>query len=115
MPRLRPREDEFYTLFAQAGANIADAAGVLAELTVPGADRRSVAARMREFEHRGDSITHSILRLLNKSFVTRSTARTSTDSPGAWTTSSMPSTRPRTSSNWRTSATFRMRSSNRSS
>jgi predicted phosphate transport protein (TIGR00153 family) len=43
---------------------------VLAGLCEPGADRAKIAAAMRDLEHAGDAVTHSILRQLNKSFVT---------------------------------------------
>jgi len=68
--RLTPRENAFYDMLSEAGRNVAVSGDVMAELLDPSADRRAVAASMRECEHRGDSITHRILRQLNKSFVT---------------------------------------------
>ena len=68
--RLRPRENAFFELIAQTGQNIAQAGELLAQLGTADADRPAIAVAMRDYEHRGDAITHQILRLLNKSFVT---------------------------------------------
>ncbi|MCU1689669.1 MAG: putative phosphate transport regulator [Jatrophihabitantaceae bacterium] len=68
--RLIPRDTVFFELFEAAGANIVTAADVLARLMTPDARPEEIAARMREIEHEGDSITHRILRPLNSSFVT---------------------------------------------
>lgn len=68
--RLTPRDTVFFDLFEAAGDNIVVAADVLAGLMTPDAQPEQIAARMREIEHEGDSITHRILRQLNSSFVT---------------------------------------------
>jgi uncharacterized protein Yka (UPF0111/DUF47 family) len=68
--RLKPQEHAFFDLIGEAGDNISAAATVLVRLLEPDADRTSVAAAMRECEHRGDDVTHRVLRLLNKSFIT---------------------------------------------
>src|SRR5690349_6377149 len=68
--RLRPRENAFFELIAQSGQNIVQAGELLAQLGNADADRPAIAAAMHDYEHRGDAITHQILRLLNKSFVT---------------------------------------------
>lgn len=68
--RLKPQEHAFFDLIGEAGDNISAAATVLVRLLEPGVDRTAVAAAMRECEHRGDDVTHRVLRLLNKSFIT---------------------------------------------
>ncbi len=68
--RLTPQDHAFYELLAAGGANLAAGAEVLAELLEPEANRPQLAARMRELEHAGDTVTHRILRQLNTSFVT---------------------------------------------
>lgn len=68
--RLTPRDTVFFDLFEAAGDNIVAAADVLGGLMTPDAQPEQIAARMREIEHEGDSITHRILRQLNSSFVT---------------------------------------------
>ena len=60
----------FYDLFTEAGANIAAAADVLVGLSDQDADRRSLAAAMRDLEHQGDTVTHRIFREVNTSFIT---------------------------------------------
>ena len=68
--RLTPRESAFYEMLSEAGRNVAASGAVLAQLIDPAVDRSHVANAMREREHTGDTITHNILRQLNKSFVT---------------------------------------------
>jgi predicted phosphate transport protein (TIGR00153 family) len=67
---LTPRENAFYDMLSEAGRNVATSGEVLTQLLDASSDRAAVAVAMRECEHRGDSITHRILRQLNKSFVT---------------------------------------------
>jgi predicted phosphate transport protein (TIGR00153 family) len=68
--RLTPRDSAFYGMFTEAGRNVADAADLLAGLLEPSANRDAIAKDMRELEHKGDTVTHRILRQLNTSFVT---------------------------------------------
>lgn len=68
--RLTPRGSVFYDLFTEAGANIAAAADVLVGLSDQDADRRGLAAAMRDLEHQGDTVTHRIFREVNTSFIT---------------------------------------------
>jgi uncharacterized protein len=69
--RLKPRENRFYPLFADAGTNLVEAAGVLMNLLSSAADGRLEAAeRLRDVEHHGDDLTHEILRQVNATFVT---------------------------------------------
>jgi uncharacterized protein len=68
--RLSPQNQEFYDLLAAGGKNLAAAAEVLCGLLVPDADRQAITDRMRELEHAGDAVTHTILRQLNTSFIT---------------------------------------------
>ncbi|MHA3702409.1 DUF47 domain-containing protein [Jatrophihabitans sp. YIM 134969] len=68
--RITPRGSVFYDLFTEAGANIAQAADVLVVLSNQDADRRSIAERMRELEHQGDTVSHRIFREVNTSFIT---------------------------------------------
>jgi predicted phosphate transport protein (TIGR00153 family) len=68
--RLTPRDHAFYTMFTEAGRNVAAAAGLLAGLLDPNANRQAIAKQLREQEHAGDAVTHRIMRQLNTSFVT---------------------------------------------
>jgi predicted phosphate transport protein (TIGR00153 family) len=68
--RLTPRDSAFYAMFTEAGRNVADAADLLAGLMEPNASREGIAKDLRDLEHKGDTVTHRILRQLNTSFVT---------------------------------------------
>jgi predicted phosphate transport protein (TIGR00153 family) len=68
--RLTPRDNAFYTMFTEAGRNVADSVDVLAGLSDPNANRAAIAKELREREHAGDAVTHRIMRQLNTSFVT---------------------------------------------
>lgn len=83
----RPTSPRFFELFADIGNNIAASAEVLREFVRSPDERRAeLAERMHELEHTGDKATHEIIELLDRSFVTPSTARTSTGWPPGWTT-----------------------------
>lgn len=68
--RMTPRDNAFYSMFTEAGRNVADAVTVLAGLIDPNANRAAIAKRLRELEHAGDAVTHRIMRQLNTSFIT---------------------------------------------
>jgi uncharacterized protein len=68
--RLTPRDNAFYSMFTEAGRNVAQATEVLAGLLDPNANREAIAKELREREHAGDAVTHRIMRQLNTSFVT---------------------------------------------
>jgi len=68
--RLIPREKKFYRMFADVAQNLTDGARILHDiLKNPGgpADR---IAKLQEVEHRGDEMTHDIIRMLNQTFIT---------------------------------------------
>ena len=68
--RLTPQDSSFYEMFAALADNLVKAADLGAEVFAPGADRESLAARMRDLEHACDAATHQIMRHLNSTFVT---------------------------------------------
>ncbi|MDQ2796141.1 MAG: DUF47 family protein [Actinomycetota bacterium] len=68
--RITPKDNAFYTMFTEAGRNVADAVTVLGGLTDPNANRAVIAKELRDREHAGDAVTHRIMRQLNTSFVT---------------------------------------------
>jgi hypothetical protein len=68
--RLTPRDNAFYTMFTEAGRNVAESTAILAGLADPNANREAIAKQLREREHAGDAVTHRIMRQLNTSFVT---------------------------------------------
>ena len=68
--RLRPTDTVFYDLFTTSAQHLVTGAELLAEMIADGADRESIAKRMREAEHICDENTHAIVRRVNSSFVT---------------------------------------------
>jgi uncharacterized protein len=70
MVRLIPKDTSFFELFAAMSNNLIDAARALVDLF---ADYHNVEAKIEEIrriEHRGDEMTHSIMRKLNQTFIT---------------------------------------------
>ena len=70
MIRIIPKDQEFFTLFEKAAQNILDGAEALKDLLDNFDDVREKARRIEEIEHKGDALTHEIVKKLNTSFVT---------------------------------------------
>lgn len=72
MPRLpfMPKEEKFFTLFRRSAENMVIAASKLRELFHGCESIERTVAEITEYEHQGDSITHEILSLLHRTFVT---------------------------------------------
>jgi predicted phosphate transport protein (TIGR00153 family) len=73
MPRLRltPQNREFFELYGRASTNAVEIARLLVDLldTFP-QDGEAKIARIKEREHEGDRLTHEVVLLLNRTFVT---------------------------------------------
>jgi uncharacterized protein len=69
--RLVPQRQEFFDLFSRASSNAVDIARLLVELLgrfpEGGAE---LIGRIKEHEHTGDNLTHEVVTLINKTFVT---------------------------------------------
>ncbi|MCJ7769408.1 MAG: DUF47 domain-containing protein [Dehalococcoidales bacterium] len=65
-----PREEKFFDLFEKAAHNIVKAALGLKEMLDNWENVDMKVAEITELEHEGDSITHQIAALLNRTFVT---------------------------------------------
>jgi predicted phosphate transport protein (TIGR00153 family) len=65
-----PRERAFYGLFEEAAANVADGARELFALAADLPNGREHRDRLEAIEHAGDDLTHRIMALLNRTFVT---------------------------------------------
>jgi predicted phosphate transport protein (TIGR00153 family) len=69
--RLTPQRREFFELLSQASSNAVDIAGLLVELfsryPEGGAE---LVGRIKDHEHTGDRLTHEVVGLLNRTFVT---------------------------------------------
>src|SRR5438445_12834406 len=68
--RLTPQKREFFGLFIQASANARDIARALVELLEEWPENRERLRDIRELEHEGDRLTHEVINLLNRTFVT---------------------------------------------
>jgi uncharacterized protein len=68
--RLTPQKREFFGLFSQASANARDISRVLVELLEDWPASREKLRDIRELEHEGDRLTHEVINLLNRTFVT---------------------------------------------
>src|SRR5690348_14158788 len=68
---LVPQRKEFYALYSRASANVVEIAEALASFlsTFPDGGKDGVR-RIRELEHEGDRLTHEVVDLLNRTFVT---------------------------------------------
>src|SRR5438270_11344616 len=70
MVRLIPREAKFFEMFAEMGSNLTEGARLLQKLL---SDYQNVEVRvqqLKDIEHKGDDMTHSILTKLNQTFIT---------------------------------------------
>lgn len=65
-----PKETKFFELFEESGRNIVKASHSLQEMIDTWQFIDSRAAEITELEHQGDTITHQIILLLNRTFVT---------------------------------------------
>jgi predicted phosphate transport protein (TIGR00153 family) len=69
--RLTPQNREFYRLYGRASANAVEIARTLADLLDRFQDEvGSVIAQVKEHEREGDRLTHDVIDLLNRTFVT---------------------------------------------
>jgi len=67
--RLTPQKREFFDLFTQASANARDIARALVDLLDEWPEKERLRD-IRELEHEGDRLTHEVIHLLNRTFVT---------------------------------------------
>ena len=70
MVRLIPRETKFFRMFAEVSQNLTEAARLLYELLSNQQGGAERTRQLQELEHRGDDMTHNIIRMLNQTFIT---------------------------------------------
>ena len=68
--RLIPRDEQFYDLFQQQAENIHEAAKKLTALFHDFQDVEKRVTEIKFVEHRGDQLTHGLMKRLNKTFIT---------------------------------------------
>ena len=67
---LIPKEERFFDLLEDASANLIEASHALADFLKDVSTREQKAPIMKDFERKGDVMTHEILRKINRSFST---------------------------------------------
>src|SRR3954447_15750799 len=69
--RLTPQKQEFFSLYAQASANAVEISRLLVQLLerFP-QDGEGLVKQIKDREHEGDRLTHEVVNLLNRTFVT---------------------------------------------
>jgi uncharacterized protein len=65
-----PREQKFFDLFEESARNINEAAIALQDMIGTWQFIDSRVAEITEMEHRGDTITHQVISLLHRTFIT---------------------------------------------
>ena len=68
--RLTPQKREFFDLFDQSAANAREISRLLVDLLAGWPGSRELLRDIREAEHEGDRLTHEVINLLNRTFVT---------------------------------------------
>jgi uncharacterized protein len=69
--KLTPQKREFFSLYSDAAGNAVETAKLLCDLLAAfPADGERLVAQIKEREHEGDRLTHEVIDLLNRTFVT---------------------------------------------
>ena len=67
---LIPKEEKFFEMFKDMTDNIIEGAQLLKDMLDSYDDPAGIQRRIKDVEHKGDALTHDIIKKLNKSFVT---------------------------------------------
>jgi predicted phosphate transport protein (TIGR00153 family) len=71
MVRLFKKDEKFYRFFNQMTVHILEAAEILKQMvSEPDGELQSAASRIKDLEHLGDDLTHTVIGELNKTFIT---------------------------------------------
>jgi len=71
MAKLFRKDEKFFKIFGQMTIYILEAAEILGNMMRhPEADQGPQAAKIKDLEHKGDELTHSVIEELNKTFIT---------------------------------------------
>jgi len=71
MAKLLKRDEKFFKIFGQMTVCILEAAELLGNMVRnPKEDLRSMASKIKDLEHKGDELTHTVIDELNKTFIT---------------------------------------------
>jgi predicted phosphate transport protein (TIGR00153 family) len=70
LSKILPHEATFFSMFIELAENVHTAAQAMVEMLLRFSDPPAQAGRIKDFEHRGDTITHDLIKRLNSTFVT---------------------------------------------
>ena len=71
MAKLFAREEKFFSIFNKMTVLIVRSAEILMQMVEnPTGDLQAHSASIKELEHKGDELTHSVIDELNKTFIT---------------------------------------------
>jgi len=71
MARFFKKGEKFYKLFLQMTVHIQEAAEILLRMvTEPNSELQLLASKIKDLEHLGDELTHTVISELNKTFIT---------------------------------------------
>jgi hypothetical protein len=71
MVKLFKKDEKFYRFFNQMTVHILEAAEILKQMvSEPDGELQSAAGRIKDLEHLGDDLTHTVIGELNKTFIT---------------------------------------------
>ena len=71
MAKIFKKDEKFFKIFGQMTVYILEAAEILGNMVRhPESDLISLAAKIKDLEHKGDELTHSVIDELNKTFIT---------------------------------------------
>lgn len=67
---LIPKEEQFFKLFKEMTTNILEGAAILKDMLDRFEDPAESQRRIKDIEHKGDALTHTVIQKLNKTFIT---------------------------------------------
>ena len=67
---LIPKDEKFFVMFREMSHNIVVGAELLMDMLDNFSDPAASQRKIKDIEHKGDTITHDIIKKLNKSFIT---------------------------------------------
>jgi uncharacterized protein len=70
LKRIMPHTDSFFEMFIALTENIHKGSAVLVEMFQTNDDAAKYADRIKDLEHAGDDMTHTLMTRLNKTFIT---------------------------------------------
>ena len=68
--RLLPQDRKFFDMFASMADALVDGAKLLEEILAKPGELNGRLAKLKEIEHRGDEITHTVMVRLHQTFIT---------------------------------------------